>query len=158
MLARSISPPVPPSISNPGEALAGGKFLLVDDNAINLRVLSALIKRLDLPFEAAVNGKEALDAYVGNPGHFAAILMDISMPVMNGFEATRQIRYFEHQNQLPAVKIIALSGLASQAARDEATESGVNLFLTKPVRLNQLNEALVSMGMEPCNFSNILSP
>lgn len=70
------------------------------------------------------------------------ILMDINMPVLNGFEATRQIRGFEKQKGLESATIIALTGLGSAEAQQEAFSSGVDLFLTKPVRLKELTKIL----------------
>ncbi|KAK5713071.1 hypothetical protein LTR15_011432 [Elasticomyces elasticus] len=70
------------------------------------------------------------------------ILMDISMPVLNGFEATRLIRAYELQHGLQPAHIIALTGLGSAGAQQEAFSSGVDLFLTKPVRLKELTKLL----------------
>lgn len=64
------------------------------------------------------------------------------MPVLNGFEATRQIRAFEKQKGLEPTMIIALTGLGSASAQQEAFTSGVDLFLTKPVRLKELTKVL----------------
>lgn len=130
---------------DPNQAEATERMLLVDDNNINLKVLSAFMGKLGRPYEVAVNGQQALETYTQSPGSFAGVLMDISMPVMDGFEATRQIRQFEHQHELAATPIVALTGLASHTAQQEALESGVNLFLTKPVRFNTLSEALASL-------------
>lgn len=124
---------------------ATNKMLLVDDNNINLKVLSARMGKLDRSYEMAVNGQEAVDIYTKSPEGFSGILMDISMPVMDEFEATRQIRKFERHHGLPATPIVALTGLASHEAQQEALESGVDLFLTKPVKLNVLSEALESL-------------
>lgn len=117
-------------------------FLLVDDNHVNLNVLAAYMAKLKLVYVTAVNGKEALDTYKENPARFAAILMDVSMPVMDGLEATRQIRAYERDNKLNRVSILALTGLASDRTHKEAFESGVDVFLTKPVRLQTLREEL----------------
>jgi len=125
------------------------KFLLVDDNHINLKVLSAYISKLGQAYEAVTNGKEAVDAYTENPGRFAAILMDISMPVMDGLEATRKVRAHERRGQLCAVAVLALTGLSSDRIHQEALESGVDIFLTKPVSLSTLREALASCGLVP---------
>lgn len=125
------------------------KILLVDDNHINLKILSAYMGKLGRPYQGAVNGKEALDAYTHNHDQFAGILMDISMPIMDGLEATRRIRNFEHQNHLQPVAIIALTGLASNSTHQEALESGVNIYMTKPVRLEVLNDILESMEVFP---------
>ncbi|KAK2590688.1 hypothetical protein QQS21_011628 [Conoideocrella luteorostrata] len=101
------------------------------------------------PERAVSNDKEAVEAYTQSPSQFAGILMDISMPVMYGLEATRQIRAFEHKKQLARVTILTLTGLASDTTQQEALESGVDVFLTKPVRLKTLSEVLKSMNIVP---------
>jgi CheY-like chemotaxis protein len=69
--------------------------------------------------------------------------MDISMPVMNGFEATREIRKVEKEEKvLCAARIAALTGLGSEVSRQEAIASGTNLFLTKPVKLGEIKKLL----------------
>lgn len=128
---------------------ASRKFLLVDDNHINLKVLSAYMSKLGQAYEAVKNGKEAIDAYMANPAKYAAILMDISMPVMDGLEATRHIRTHERRGQLRAVAVLALTGLSSDRIHQEALESGVDVFLTKPVSLSTLREAFASRGLVP---------
>jgi CheY-like chemotaxis protein len=65
-------------------------------------------------------------------------LKDVSMPVMDGFTATREIRAYEKANNLAAATVVALTGLGSSKAQREAFASGVNLFLTKPVPLKKL--------------------
>jgi len=117
-------------------------FLLVDDNAINLNILTAYMKRLGHVHATAVNGRDALDLYTMSPGRFRVVLMDISMPVMDGLEATRLIRAFESGQNLRPATIIALTGLASAEAQQEAFASGINLFLTKPVSFRELTQIL----------------
>ena len=68
--------------------------------------------------------------------------MDVSMPVMDGLSATREIRALERKQGLPSTTIIALTGLASTKTEQEASASGVNLFLTKPVQLKKLKDIL----------------
>ncbi|KAF4460152.1 hypothetical protein FALBO_13078 [Fusarium albosuccineum] len=139
----------------PGEQLAvdspdetTSKFLLVDDNHINLKILSAYMKKLQLPYDTALNGKEAVDLYMQSPQSYVCILLDISMPVMNGFEAARQIRAFESQHGVEkGVLILALSGLASEEAQREAYGSGFDLFLLKPVKLQVLGDTLKQKGV-----------
>lgn len=70
------------------------------------------------------------------------ILMDINMPVMNGYEATRHIRRFEQQMAIKPAFIIALTGLGNASAKNEAYNSGMDHFLTKPVSLKKLTETL----------------
>ncbi|KJZ72253.1 hypothetical protein HIM_08395 [Hirsutella minnesotensis 3608] len=111
-----VQKPTEETLLEPEKLTVKDKILLVDDNNINLKILSACMRKLGRSYEAVTNGKEAVDAYTQNPGHFAGVLMDISMPVMDGLEATRRIRAFEHGNQLRAVSILALTGLTSDSA------------------------------------------
>ncbi|KAJ4258963.1 hypothetical protein NW762_008051 [Fusarium torreyae] len=135
--------------SEPDEARGTPKkFLLVDDNHINLKILSAFMKKLQLVYDTATNGKDAVDKYTQAPGSYACILLDISMPVMNGFEAAKHIRTFENKNGIEhGVPIFALTGLASEEAQREAYGSGFDLFLLKPVRLQALGETLEKQGI-----------
>lgn len=122
-------------------------FLIVDDNQINLKILSSYMRKLGHVCEKATDGQQAADAYRRSPDRYACIFMDISMPIMDGFEATRCIRAFERKQRLSPVAIFALSGLASTSAQEEAFGSGIDLFLTKPVRLKELNMILRSRGL-----------
>ncbi|CAD0108390.1 unnamed protein product [Aureobasidium uvarum] len=123
-------------------------LLLVDDNPINLQLLVTYAKKNGHAMHKASDGSQAVEAYKN--AHMEAtmtdkpevVLMDISMPVMDGFEASRQIRAFERQKGLKPVVIIALTGLGSSEAQHEAFVSGINLFLTKPVRLKELTRLL----------------
>lgn len=117
-------------------------FLLVDDNHINIKVLSTYVGKLGRECDIASNGQEALDAYVANPHKYNCIFMDISMPVMDGFESTRQIRAHERKHHLAPTAVFALSGLASNEAQQEAFRSGIDLFLSKPVTLKELSTIL----------------
>jgi CheY-like chemotaxis protein len=123
------------------------KLLLVDDNNINLKVLSAIVIRLGYSYETAVNGQEAVNAYEADPEQFSGVLMDISMPIMDGLEATRRIRHHERKNSLPSRPVLALTGLSSDDTHKEALDSGVDVFLTKPVKFLTLREALASVGL-----------
>jgi CheY-like chemotaxis protein len=139
------------SISSPA-VLTGGTIkqtqhlLLVDDNAINIKILTTLVKKLNHTFETASNGLEAVQLYKASliQNHpFDFVFMDISMPVMNGFEATREIRKFEKEEKVScAARIAALTGLGSENSRQEAFASGTNLFLTKPVKLGEIKKLL----------------
>ncbi|THX48522.1 hypothetical protein D6D06_09056 [Aureobasidium pullulans] len=116
-------------------------FLLVDDNAINLRLLSTFMKKLGFSAETAVNGLEAYEKFKST--NFTTVLMDISMPVMNGFESSRAIRSHEAlQGQLKPARIIALTGLGSEASKQEAKMSGIDEFHTKPVKFGALKVLL----------------
>ena len=120
------------------------RILLVEDNVINLKLLVAYMRKLNLPHSTACNGLEALntykDAYPNHP--FNVIFMDISMPIMSGIESTTHIRRFEKETSAEPCVVIALTGAANPEARQEAFASGVDLFLTKPVPMRELKAML----------------
>ncbi|KAH7156635.1 hypothetical protein EDB81DRAFT_928701 [Dactylonectria macrodidyma] len=149
-----ITPSKPPRSRTPmddgidsGGYFVCPEFLLVDDNPINLKVLAAYIHKIGRPYNTATNGQEAVNACQEKIGQFKCILMDISMPIMDGFEATRRIRAMECKHHLKPTLILALSGLASEDAQKDAFNSGVDLFLTKPVRLKELGAILKVKGI-----------
>ncbi|KAI3542556.1 hsp90-like protein [Colletotrichum filicis] len=127
---------------SPGTVKSPLEFLLVDDNPINLKILSAYMKRLQKRHATASNGLEALQTYTSNPQRFCCILIDITMPVMDGLEATRRIRKFERAHNLPPVTVIAITSLGSAGARQEGFASGMDLFLTRPVTMTELVKIL----------------
>jgi len=100
------------------------------------------MKKNNYVYRTTQNGQEAFDAYKTSPGSCKIILMDISMPVMDGLESTRLIRGFERERKLKPANVILLTGLASASVQQEAFSSGANLFLTKPVRLKDLGRIL----------------
>lgn len=134
--------------------------LLVDDNRINLQLLSTFVKKQQhYKFETAMDGLQAFEAYQAGllravpsaslpddstpqPRAYDFVLMDVNMPIMDGLESTRCIRAFEQTHNLQPATIIALTGMASASARQEAFASGIDLFLTKPVRLKELTSIL----------------
>ncbi|CAI6333385.1 unnamed protein product [Periconia digitata] len=132
-------------------------LLLVDDNDINLRLLTAFAKNHEYPYMTALNGQLAVNSFEnahrnhisqsnsedGNGknagmGIPSVILMDINMPVMDGYEAVQRIRAYEKKNRLKASKIIAVTALQSEAAHVEAFGSGFDMFLSKPLKLKDL--------------------
>lgn len=133
---------------------AGLHVLLVDDNKINRQLLVMFMKKHKFSYSEAENGQEALDAYKesclpgphsNSPGRrFDYVLMDISMPVMDGMESTRKIREFEKENGLERSNVIALTGLASAQAQQEAETAGIDVFLPKPVKFAELKKLLAA--------------
>ncbi|ETN40795.1 uncharacterized protein HMPREF1541_05075 [Cyphellophora europaea CBS 101466] len=132
--------------------------LLVDDNDINLRILVASVSKLGLEKRGiscltAVNGKEALDKYIAAVSagtRISMIFMDISMPVMDGFTATRRIREYEKSRGMRREwrsKIIALTGLASAEAQSEVEGAGFNLYLRKPATIARIRAILEDDGV-----------
>ncbi|KAF9774069.1 hypothetical protein IL306_008005 [Fusarium sp. DS 682] len=123
------------------------RFLLVEDNSINMKILQTYMKKLGVEYDSASDGLRAVECYKAQEGCYKCILMDISMPVMDGFEATRQIRSFEKASDLPRRHIVAISGLASKDAQEDAFAHGLDLFLSKPVQLKELSRILKSRGL-----------
>lgn len=121
-------------------------LLLVDDNPINVKLLATVMERLKHTFSTACNGLEAVELYreslKGQQRAFDMIFMDISMPVMDGFEATREIRQLEGQANVPRCKIVALTGLSSEENRNEAMAAGSDVFLTKPAKLDKVRRLI----------------
>lgn len=125
--------------------------LLVDDNYVNLHLLQRTVQRSQCTYVSACNGLEAVQAYQTTPSAFTCILMDISMPVMNGFEAAQSIRAYEQQHDYNSTPIIALTGLTDVANREAAYASGMNMILTKPVRMKWIAAVIrwCENGLDP---------
>lgn len=139
--------PRPTEEENGAGVKACADFLLVDDNIINLKILGSFMQKLRLSYKTATDGKQAVDIVRGSARQFKCIFMDISMPVMNGFDASYNIRAQEKDAQLPRCPIIALTGLASAESQQEAFASGIDLFLSKPVKFKELSRILASRDL-----------
>jgi CheY-like chemotaxis protein len=142
-------PPSKPLEAEPPRHAAGldhtaqvAPFLLVDDNDVNLKLLSAYLSRKSFPFTTAVDGILAVEAYKAARGNFSCVFMDIQMPRMDGITATRMIREFEREEELEAVMVVALTGIVTEEKQREAEACGINKFFAKPVRLNALDVIL----------------
>ena len=143
--SSTITPPqsITPSSPAPteGSEYFNPRVLLVDDNAINLKLLVVFAKRQNLRYCEAMNGLEAFETYKAEAmcstpptRPFDFILMDISMPIMDGLTSTRNIRKFEKEHDLPRCHIVALTGLASAQDQQDAQDAGVDMYLVKPVK------------------------
>jgi CheY-like chemotaxis protein len=115
------------------------RVLVVEDNLANQKVAEGTLQFLGHEVVLANNGQEALDLY--NKETFDVILMDIHMPVMDGVEATRQIRQIEQSNGTH-VPIIAITAYAMSGDREKFLSMGVDEYVAKPFKREQLVEAL----------------
>ncbi|EXJ66842.1 uncharacterized protein A1O5_10037 [Cladophialophora psammophila CBS 110553] len=134
-----------PSIPQPKTGRVDPHILLVDDNRINLKLLETFLKtkRKYGRIEQAEDGQQAVDAVKLAEDPFDIIFMDISMPVLDGFEATRAIRQFEdRRGSKPGAMIIALTGLASARDQTEVFSSGCDIYMTKPVSFKEVGKLL----------------
>jgi CheY-like chemotaxis protein len=124
-------------------ALAGRTLLIVDDNVLNQRVASELLKALGATIRLAGNGPEALESMAQvRPD---CVLMDVQMPVMDGLEATQHIRAAETQEQLPRTPIVAMTANAFAEDRDLCLAAGMDAYLAKPVRPERLYRAIAAV-------------
>ncbi len=114
------------------------RVLLVEGNSVNQRLAKAILKDLKLPYEVANDGLEAVQAF--RPERFGVILMDCSMPRMDGYQATRIIRHLE-EGHLPT-PIIALTANALTGDREKALQAGMDDHLSKPYTVDDLQQVL----------------
>ena len=115
-------------------------ILLVEDNPANQMFMKVILKKMNLAFEIANDGVEAVSMFKENK--YDAILMDENMPNMNGIEATRLITEYEKQNNLVHTPIIALTANALKGDKEVFLSAGMDEYLTKPVNKKKLNEIL----------------
>ena len=124
-------------------SLRAARILVAEDNPTNQRVVMHLLRRLGYRADFAANGVEVLQALERNPS-YALILMDCQMPEMDGYQATREIRRRELENsgEIRHIPIISLTAAAFNEDRDLCLEAGMDDYLAKPVRPNELKAAL----------------
>jgi PAS domain S-box-containing protein len=124
------------------QALHGAWVLMVEDNPVNMVIAVAQLEQWGVHVEQASDGQQAVAAVqaCATQGRlFDAVLMDVQMPVMSGYEATRALRQRHSASELP---IIALTAAALVGERDEALAAGMNDFLTKPIEPRRLRATL----------------
>ncbi len=123
-------------------SLAGMNVLLAEDNELNAEIAQTLLESEGIVVTRAADGNETVDLYAGRPaGSFDAILMDIMMPGMDGYEATRAIRLSEKADAAD-IPIIALTANAFAEDAKAAHDAGMNAHLSKPLDFNKLKNIL----------------
>lgn len=126
------------------EALAGKRLLLAEDDRLCGEILCELLEdETGRPVSITANGRAALEMFESANGEYEAIIMDVQMPVMNGYEAARAIRRSGCGNA-KTVPIIALTADASEESARAAADSGMNGCLTKPVNIDRLRKAVAA--------------
>jgi len=132
-----VSPAVPAkpkSLTKGKDAIKGKKVLIVDDDMRNIFALSSALQSYDLNVEIANDGEEAI-AKLEDIKDIDIVLMDIMMPKMDGYEATRHIR---KQNKWAKLPVIALTAKAMKDDREKCIAAGANDYITKPVDMDRL--------------------
>lgn len=121
---------------------AGKRFLLAEDNELNREIAIELLGKTGVAIDCAVNGQEALSLFTASPaGYYDLILMDIQMPVMNGYDAARAIRAGTHPDARK-VPILAMTADAFREDVESAFAAGMNGHLAKPIEVDVLFETL----------------
>lgn len=132
-----------PAVKPAGRSdFSGHRVLIVEDNDLNMEIALEFLQSLGLVCEGAENGRRAVEMFNASaPGHYEMILMDVRMPVMNGYEATREIRRLarEDARQIP---IVAMTADAFSSDIKMALNAGMNEHLSKPVSIERLQEVL----------------
>jgi CheY-like chemotaxis protein len=123
------------------------RILLAEDNKINQVVAAGVLKKLGYEVEIVEDGAAAVAAHAD--GDYCAILMDVMMPGVDGYQATKMIRDFERQLGQRQIPIIGLSARAMSGDRDIALNAGMSDYLTKPLRTADLVDALARWIEEP---------
>jgi signal transduction histidine kinase/BarA-like signal transduction histidine kinase len=124
------------------QRLAGKRILLCEDNSMNAEITTLLLKEKKMLVECAVNGKQGAEQFAAAPAHYYdAVLMDIRMPVMDGFQAARAIRMLAREDA-SLVPIIAMTADAFDESVRQAEEAGMSDYLTKPVDPQKLYQVL----------------
>ena len=121
-----------------GSDFRGRCILLVEDNELNSEITVEILNGYGCQVDTAVNGAEAVKKIKNsNPGDYDLVLMDVQMPVMNGYEATRQIRVL-NDPALAGITILAMTANAFDEDKKKALECGMDGFLTKPIVIEEL--------------------
>ena len=119
-----------------------GRILLAEDNELNQEIAVTILEEAGFSMEVAGNGRIALDMLQkSEPGYYQLVLMDVQMPEMDGYEATRQIRRLEN-TQLSRIPILAMTANAFEEDKQEALEAGMNGYIAKPINIKELFAAL----------------
>jgi TMAO reductase system sensor TorS len=118
----------------------GRRVLLVEDNAINQEVATAMLEELGLQIDVAGNGQEAISRFT--EGSYDLVLMDCHMPEMDGYRATAAIRDLESQSATPATPIIAVTAEAAAGDRADCLAAGMDDYISKPFTAAQLRAVL----------------
>lgn len=123
-------------------AIRTGRILLAEDNELNQEIAVAILEEAGFSVEVAQNGQIAVDMLkASEPGYYQIILMDVQMPVMNGYEATKAIRKLENK-ELASLPILAMTANAFEEDKQEALRSGMDGHIAKPIDMKTLMETL----------------
>lgn len=150
---HSLSDSGPSADTRPAVPVGNTTILVVDDNRINQQVAAEMLKTLGCASEVAANGRQALELVSRKP--YDLILMDCNMPVMDGYECTREIRNLTLGQSLP---ILAMTANTNDDEKQRCKNAGMDSFLEKPLRLGVLKETLSNWLPEFSNGTKLPQP
>jgi CheY-like chemotaxis protein/signal transduction histidine kinase len=130
----------PQTIASQPPLPADFRILVAEDNSISTKVIRGMLNKLNLQPDTATNGEEALKAL--HAKDYDLVLMDCEMPVLDGFNATRQLREWEHREGRPRTPVVALTAHILAEHKDRAQAVGMDGHMAKPVELSQLRELI----------------
>ncbi|KAG2507289.1 hypothetical protein JM16_008194 [Phytophthora kernoviae] len=118
------------------------RILVAEDNEFNWEVVKCFLQEADHLLQWEVNGRDAVKSYTENHTKFDLVFMDCEMPVMDGYTATKAIREFERENDLPRIPVLGLTAYAMSGDRQKCLGSGMDEFMVKPISKNSLLKAI----------------
>jgi CheY-like chemotaxis protein len=130
------------------KSIDGMKALLVEDNELNMEIAREILTEEGMEITEAENGQVAVDKFTASePGSFDIIIMDVMMPVMNGYEATKAIRRSDHP-EAKTIPIVAMTANAYREDVEKAFESGMNDHVPKPIDIDVMLNVLGKYGKD----------
>jgi CheY-like chemotaxis protein len=128
-------------VVEPSEPFRPKKVLIVDDNTFNLQLLGRILEMNHCEYLQAENGEKAVEIYMQNWKDIVIVFMDCEMPVMNGYDATRNIRKFQQTKKIPKIKILGVTGHVS--SDDICKDAGMNGTVTKPFPADDIKQIII---------------
>lgn len=122
---------------------SGKRVLVAEDNEINIMIVKDILNRVNIRQEYVINGKEAVDMLISKPAnYYDIIIMDIQMPELDGYSATKIIREYETKNSYSKTPIIAMTANAREEDKSRSIEAGMDAHINKPVDISQLYKVI----------------
>jgi len=135
---------LPKDLSAASESRVSLDILLVDDNEDNQLLIQAYLKKTAHRVDVAQNGEIAVEKFIS--GKYDLVLMDIQMPVMDGYAATQKIRAWEKENRLAPIPVLALTAHSLKDDEKKSFDAGCTGHLAKPVKKAKLLETIEKYG------------
>ena len=144
-ISKNESNAVEAILPDPGVELNGKRLLLVEDNELNREIAQEILEESGFVIETAEDGTIAVEKVKNSQhGYYDLILMDVQMPIMNGYDATKAIRALEDK-ELASIPVVAMTANAFEEDKQNAMNSGMNAHVSKPINVENLMEVLQTL-------------